>query len=172
MIGESSDEINCRLNIIKKKLSKLTNFVVVVLFFCFCFLTNSHLQNITYKTKDRVTQTPLITGDELRCSGRVDSSCSTRDNCRVNLITNSVISHNFFMKLTFFYSCKVNTTKIIFFPLYILEILMLAVKVGYANHVYLFFFYSKIICFLYLIVGKWYQSSKNNRKNNKFEYSL
>ena len=27
----------------------------------------------THKTKDRVTQTPLKTGDELRCSGRVSS---------------------------------------------------------------------------------------------------
>jgi len=31
----------------------------------------------TYKTKDRVTRTPLKTGDELRCSGRVSRSCST-----------------------------------------------------------------------------------------------
>jgi hypothetical protein len=30
-----------------------------------------------YKTKDRVTRTPLKTGGELRCSGRVGSSCST-----------------------------------------------------------------------------------------------
>ena len=27
--------------------------------------TNNDLQNITHKTKDRVTRTPLITGDEL-----------------------------------------------------------------------------------------------------------
>ena len=33
----------------------------------------------TYKTKDRVTRTPLKTGVELRCSGRVSSSCSTSD---------------------------------------------------------------------------------------------
>ena len=33
----------------------------------------------TYKTKDRVTRTPLKTGGELRCSGRVGSSCSTSD---------------------------------------------------------------------------------------------
>jgi hypothetical protein len=33
----------------------------------------------TYKTKDRVTRTPLNTGDEPRCSGRVSSSCSTSD---------------------------------------------------------------------------------------------
>jgi len=32
----------------------------------------------TYKTKDRVTRTPLKTGGELRCSGRVSGSfCST-----------------------------------------------------------------------------------------------
>jgi hypothetical protein len=47
----------------------------------------------TYKTKDRVTRTPLKTGGELRCSGRVSSSCSTSDTRRVNLVTNLVISH-------------------------------------------------------------------------------
>ena len=31
----------------------------------------------TYKTKDQVTRTPLNTGGELMCSGRVGSSCST-----------------------------------------------------------------------------------------------
>jgi len=31
----------------------------------------------TDKTKDRVTRTPLKTGGELRCSGRVNCSCST-----------------------------------------------------------------------------------------------
>ena len=46
-----------------------------------------------YKTKDRVTQTPLKTGDELKCSVRVRSSCSTSDTRRVNLVTNPVISH-------------------------------------------------------------------------------
>ena len=45
----------------------------------------------TYKTKDRVT--PLKFGGELRCSGRVSSSCSTSDIRRVNLVTNQVISH-------------------------------------------------------------------------------
>ena len=43
-----------------------------------------------YTSKDRVTRTPLKTGGELRCSGRVDSSCSTRDTRRV---ANPVISH-------------------------------------------------------------------------------
>ena len=38
---------------------------------------NIALQNITQKTKDRATRTPLKTGDELMCSGKVSSSCST-----------------------------------------------------------------------------------------------
>ena len=46
----------------------------------------------TYKTKDRVTRIPVKTGGELRCSGRVASSCSTSDTRRVNLVTNPVIS--------------------------------------------------------------------------------
>jgi hypothetical protein len=46
----------------------------------------------SYKTKGRVTQTPLKTGGELRCSGRVRSSCSTSGTRRVNLVTNPVIS--------------------------------------------------------------------------------
>ena len=46
----------------------------------------------TYKTKDRVTRTPLKTGDELRCAGRVSSSCSTSGTRRANLVTNPVIS--------------------------------------------------------------------------------
>ena len=47
----------------------------------------------THKTKDRVTRTPLKTESELRCSGRVGSSCYTGGTRRVNLIINSVISH-------------------------------------------------------------------------------
>jgi hypothetical protein len=47
----------------------------------------------TYKTKDRVTRTPLKSEGELRCSGRVGSSCSTSDTRRVNLVTTPVISH-------------------------------------------------------------------------------
>jgi len=46
-----------------------------------------------YKAKDRVTRTLLISVGELRCSGRVRSSCSTSDTRRVNLVTNPVISH-------------------------------------------------------------------------------
>ena len=47
----------------------------------------------TYKTKDRVTRTPLKTGGELRCSGRVGSSSSTSNTHRVNLVTHPVTSH-------------------------------------------------------------------------------
>ena len=47
----------------------------------------------THKTKDWVTRTLLKTGGELRCSGRVGSSCSTSGTRRVNQVTNSVISH-------------------------------------------------------------------------------
>ena len=46
----------------------------------------------SYKTKDRVTRTPLKTGGELGCSGRVGSSCSTSGTRRVNLVTHPVIS--------------------------------------------------------------------------------
>jgi len=37
----------------------------------------NYLQHTTQKTKDRATRTPLNTGGELRCSGRVRCSCST-----------------------------------------------------------------------------------------------
>ena len=47
----------------------------------------------TYKTKDRVTRTPLETGGELRCSRRICSSCSTSGTRHVNLVTNPVINH-------------------------------------------------------------------------------
>jgi hypothetical protein len=41
----------------------------------------------TYKTKDRVTRTPLKTEGELMYSVRVSCSCSTSDTRRVNLVT-------------------------------------------------------------------------------------
>ena len=47
----------------------------------------------TYKTKVRVTRTPLKTGGVLGCFGRESRSCSTSDTRRVNLVTNPVISH-------------------------------------------------------------------------------
>ena len=46
----------------------------------------------THKTKDRVTRTPIKTGSELMCSGRVSSSCSTSVTRRVNLVTNPMTS--------------------------------------------------------------------------------
>ena len=54
--------------------------------------TNNDLQNSTWKTKDRATRTLLKTGDELMCSGRTRSSCSSSATCRVTLVTMSVIS--------------------------------------------------------------------------------
>ena len=54
--------------------------------------TNNNLQNITQKTKDRATRTPLKPGGELRCTERVNNFCSTCDTRRVTL-TNPVISH-------------------------------------------------------------------------------
>ena len=55
--------------------------------------TNNNLQNTTQKTKDRATQTPLETEGELRCSGRVSSSCSTSGSHRVTIVSNSIKSH-------------------------------------------------------------------------------
>ena len=40
----------------------------------------------THNTKDRVTRTPLKTEGELRCSGRVTSSCPTSGTRRVILL--------------------------------------------------------------------------------------
>ena len=47
----------------------------------------------TYKTKDRVTRTPLKTGGELRYSGRVSSSRSTSGTRRVNLVMNTTFNN-------------------------------------------------------------------------------
>ena len=47
----------------------------------------------TLKTKGRVKRTPLKTGNELRSSGLISSSCSTSAIRRVTLVTNPVISH-------------------------------------------------------------------------------
>jgi hypothetical protein len=51
----------------------------------------------TYKTKDRVTRTPLKTRGERRCSGRLSSSCSTSGTRRVNLVTKPVKSQGQFL---------------------------------------------------------------------------
>jgi len=55
-------------------------------------MTNNDLQNIHIKLKIEYTRTPLRTGGELGCSGRVSSSCSTSGTRRVNIVTNPVIS--------------------------------------------------------------------------------
>jgi hypothetical protein len=57
--------------------------------------TNYKTQSITHKVKYRVIRTPLITGGELRCSGRVNSFWSTSRTHRVNLhvVTKPVASH-------------------------------------------------------------------------------
>ena len=55
--------------------------------------TKNDLQNTTQETKDLATRTPLKTKGELRCSGRVDTSCTTSNTRHVTLVTNTVISH-------------------------------------------------------------------------------
>ena len=60
--------------------------------------TNNDLQNITYKTKDRVTRTPPKTGDKLKCSEILSCSCSTSGTLRVTTVTKSVIGHFFVLK--------------------------------------------------------------------------
>jgi hypothetical protein len=47
----------------------------------------------TRKTEERVTRTPLKPGDELRCSGKVNSASSTSGTRRINLVSNPVLSH-------------------------------------------------------------------------------
>ena len=49
--------------------------------------TNNDLQNTAQKTEDRVARTPQNIDYELRCSGRVRSSCSTFGTL-VTLVTN------------------------------------------------------------------------------------
>ena len=41
--------------------------------------TNNDLQNITHKTKDRVTRTPLKIGGDPMCSGRVGTNNALAD---------------------------------------------------------------------------------------------
>jgi hypothetical protein len=47
----------------------------------------------THKIKDRVTRIPQKNRGELRCSGRVSSSCSTSGTRRANLVTKVVVIH-------------------------------------------------------------------------------
>jgi hypothetical protein len=48
--------------------------------------TDKQRSNNTQKTKDQPKRTPLKTGGELKCSGRVNSSCSTSETRHVNLV--------------------------------------------------------------------------------------
>jgi hypothetical protein len=47
--------------------------------------TNNDLKNTTQKAKDSGTCTPLNSGDELMCSGRVSNFCSTSDIRRASI---------------------------------------------------------------------------------------
>jgi len=52
----------------------------------------------TYKTKHRVTRTPLKTGGEFRGSGRVSSSCTTSGTHHVNIFTKKKVKHPWYIK--------------------------------------------------------------------------
>ena len=58
------------------------------------------------KTKDRVTRTPLKTGGELRCSGRVSSSCSTSGTRHIYNISNSIQNKTLNFKYELKFSCR------------------------------------------------------------------
>jgi hypothetical protein len=61
--------------------------------------TNNGLQNITQKTKDRATRNKLNTGDELLCSGRVGSSCSTSGTRHHTIVANPVLHRKYSLLL-------------------------------------------------------------------------
>ena len=57
-------------------------------------LQNKHIQlMIQLMIQLKNNMNPAKTGGELRCSGRVSSSCTTSGTHRINLVTNPVISH-------------------------------------------------------------------------------
>ena len=51
------------------------------------------MHNIKQKPKEWSPRTPLKTGSELRFSGRIFRSCTTRGTRHISLVTNPVISH-------------------------------------------------------------------------------
>ena len=51
------------------------------------------------KLKDGATRTPLKTRDELRCCGRVSSSCSTSGTCGVTIVTTIGHKRDYFQKI-------------------------------------------------------------------------
>ena len=48
--------------------------------------TKNDLQNIALKTKDRAIRTPLKSRDDLTCSGRIISFCSTSGARRITRV--------------------------------------------------------------------------------------
>jgi len=73
----------------------------------------------TYKTKVRIK-----TGGELRCSGRVSSSCSNSDTRHVNIVTNPVIDQSttcyFSLESLLYYEGKNQNKRIPFFLFFFL----------------------------------------------------
>ena len=68
-------------------------------------MTNNDLQNITQKTKDWVTRTPLNTGSELMCSGRVINSCK-RINNDLQTTTHQAKDHNKVLHVSICFQCE------------------------------------------------------------------
>ena len=57
--------------------------------------TNNNKQNITQKTKDRATQTPLKTGGKLRCIGGSCSTCGTRQKLIIGLTVIKLLEYKY-----------------------------------------------------------------------------
>ena len=82
----------------------------------------------TYKTKDRVTRTPLKTGGKLRFSGRVRSFCFKSGTSRVNLVTTPyhVSFHNKLNKcLKFDNVNELHISCLLFFDLFHFDLFLL-----------------------------------------------
>jgi hypothetical protein len=73
--------------------------------------TKKDIQHTMNKTKDRATRTPLKTGSELRCSGRVSSSCSTWDTRRATVKRHE---HNLIRNRAWTKQMRVKTNRISF----------------------------------------------------------
>ena len=56
---------------------------------------NNDPQNVTQKTKDRATRTPLKTSSELRCSGRSSSPRCNCDSCYFRKTNIKILIHIF-----------------------------------------------------------------------------
>ena len=111
--------MRCEVDICKKNVSSNNNDIIRFILFCkytvrFLYtertcLFNSYFifgcervwryqwsnQNL-YIDEEQWTQWPkgkVQKDKQLRCSGRVSSSCFTSDTCRVNLVTNPMIRH-------------------------------------------------------------------------------